>query len=90
MHGKSIRLHQDGVQSAHLLFRPEVTDELTLTVSWLRSQTAIDLTDDEMEALGRALIKGVKKIRKHKKKLAKDRFVSLEEVEARIHKGKRK
>jgi hypothetical protein len=91
MHGKSVRLHQDGVASAYLLYRPEVTEELTLVVGWLRSQTSIELEVDEMEALGKALTKAVKKIRKHKKKLAERRvFNSLDEVSAHIHKRKGK
>lgn len=90
MLGKAITLHRDGVAQAVLLYRPEVTDELTLSVSWLRDHVTVDLSADEMEALGKRLIKGVKKVRKHQKKLAKDRFVGLDTVSDYVLRGRRK
>ena len=91
MYGKSITLHQDGVAHAALLYRPEVTDELTLSVSWLRDHVTIDLTEDEMLALAHRLTKAVKKVRKYKHKQAERRvFDSLDQVSAHIKKGRRK
>lgn len=90
MLGKIITLHQDGVVNATLLYRPEVSNELTLSVSWLRDHVTIDLSISEMEALGKALTKGAKKVRKYRRKLLNDRFVSLDTVSDNILKGRRK
>lgn len=90
MLGKNICILQDGVHAVYLLYRPEVTEELELSVSWLRTGAVVTLDADEMEALAARLTKAVKKLRKHQKKLAKDKLVSLDQLEARIHKGKRK
>ncbi len=90
MLGKSIILHQDGVVTAYLLYQPEVTDDLTLSVSWLRDRVAIDLEPDEMEALAKRLTKAVKKMRKHRRKLAERRvFKSLDQVSDHIRKGRK-
>lgn len=91
MYGKSITLHQDGVAHAALLYRPEVTDELTLSVSWLRDHVTIDLTEGEMLDLAHRLTKGVKKVRKYKRKQAQKRVhKSLTAVSEYIQNGRRK
>jgi hypothetical protein len=91
MLGKSIRLHQDGVVSAYLLYHPEVTEDLTLSVKWLRDGVSIELEPDEMEALAKRLTKAVKKMRKHRRKLAERRvFDSLDSVSDYIKHGRRR
>jgi len=86
MLGKVITLHQDGVAHAVLLYRPEVTDELTLSVSWLRQNVAIELTEGELLILAAKLTKAVKKVQKHKRKLAKRRHDPVKEF---VLKGRR-
>lgn len=90
--GKIIRIHSDGVQNVTLMYRPEVTEEIEVSVHYLRDTAVLSMDEDELEALAKSLKMGVKAIRKHKKKLAKlDRKVypSLDEVTAYIHKGRK-
>lgn len=90
MLGRIIRLHQDGIHNVTLMYRPEVTDELELSVSWLRSQTTVTLTEGEMADLAEKLAKAVKKMRKHKRKLAKKSLIHTDPVPEYIKHGRRR
>jgi hypothetical protein len=72
------------------MYRPEVTEELELSVVWLRQGTVITLSQDEMEALAKALTKGVKKMRKHRAKLAKQGRIHTDPVQEYVKHGRRR
>lgn len=90
MLGKSITIHQDGIASAHLLYQPEVTEDLRLSVNWYRDSAVLDLDVDEMELLAKRLKKAVKKMRKHRAKLAKQGRIHTDPVQEYVKHGRRR
>ena len=65
---KHMILYQDQVSMATISWDNRVSDDYNLTLSWLRDTVTATLTPDEAEALGKNLIKAVKKLRKAQQK----------------------
>lgn len=88
--GKVIQLHQDHIHNVTLMYRPEVTEELELSVSWFRERVTIMLTEGEMTDLAERLTKAVKKMRKHRAKLAKQGRIHTDPVQEYVKHGRRR